>query len=166
VSAASGAAPTPDLRAPDPAAKARYLAALKDAADEQARMAGADIRVFAPEPEITFHACGRTWPLVNARNVVGLKRFVEIARAHAEIAQLDDISEVERDWRWLRLLVPDLPEEAFTEHHLTRNQLRELVRVGFEVSGRPQPGEGVRSSGSGTSSPSTAAGTPATATKS
>lgn len=162
MSAASGGPPK-DARAPDPDSKSRYLAALQQAADEQARSAGADLRIFAPEPEVTFQALGAAWPLVNARNVKGLGRFVEIAKAHAEVAALEDITEVERDWRWLKLLLPGLPDEA--KDDLTRNQLRELVRVGFEVPGRPQVGEGVRSSSSGTSSPSTAAGIPATASR-
>jgi hypothetical protein len=145
---------------PDPAAKLRYL----NRGAELARVPDStvDFRVFAPEPAAIFRACGKDWTLYHARNQPGLKRFMEILQAVRTIEADPALNETERDWRMLRAVMPELPEEAFTEQHLTRNQLADLVQLSLGGDGRPQKGEeATPSPASGTSSPSTAAITPA-----
>lgn len=145
---------------PDPAARVRYLNRGQQAA--AAPDSVVDLRVFNPQPAAVFMACGKTWELYHARNQPGLKRFMGMLQALRAIEAEADLEETERDWKMLKVALPELPDEAFTEQHLTRNQLADLVELAFGGDGRPQKGEGENSPLSATSSPSTADITQAT----
>jgi hypothetical protein len=116
-----------------------------------------DLDAFLPEPVCAIKYDGKSYAVPHWRDVP-LGQGLEFLKIWNEEATTND-AVVDREWRRLKILVPELPDEARAKIHM--NALERILTATTRTAGPPAAGEAASASAS--PSPSTAASTPATA---